>query len=108
MLTRCPELNASLSSCTWSVRARPQSCQTSAPASCGARTSESFGRHHIHVLVVFPVGTTPDVIERLFADTDLSGAAERDGSEHVRFPSLAEIRARVASANGLFVLAHID
>jgi recombinational DNA repair ATPase RecF len=65
-------------------------------------------REYIHVLVVFPADTTADVIERLFADSNLPGAANRSGHEHVRFASLAEVRERVANAHGLFVLAHID
>ena len=67
--------------------------------------------HHdfIHVLVVYPPGTTPDVIERIFADQiNLPGEAERDGHEHARFASLAEVARRVHAAEGMFILAHVD
>ena len=62
----------------------------------------------IHVLAIFPPDTTPSVIDRLFADTNLPGASERDGHEQATFSSLKLIRDRVANAGGLFVLARID
>jgi ABC-type cobalamin/Fe3+-siderophores transport system ATPase subunit len=67
--------------------------------------------HHdfIHVLVVYPPGTTPDVIDRIFADQpELPGEARRNGHEHARFGSLAEVARRVDAAEGMFILAHVD
>jgi len=66
-------------------------------------------REAIHVLVVYPPNTTPDVIERLFSDQPaLPGAEQRTGKETVTFESLAEVRQRIDQAHGLFMLAHID
>lgn len=66
-------------------------------------------REYIHVLAVFPPGTTPDVIERLFSEQpELPGAAQRTGRESASFPSLADVRQRVDKAGGIFILAHID
>jgi hypothetical protein len=66
-------------------------------------------RERIHVLAVFPPQTTPDVIERLFADQhDLPGAGDRTGREQVSFKSLEEVRDHVDQAGGLFILAHVD
>ncbi len=63
----------------------------------------------IHLLVVFPTGVTPDVIERIFeGQADLPGESARTGQEDVRLPSLAAFRDRVANAGGLLIPAHID
>lgn len=66
-------------------------------------------RERIHVLVVFPAGTEPDVFERLFhSQVDLPSMAARRGDEEVRFDSLRELRDQVHNAGGLLVLAHVD
>ena len=63
---------------------------------------------HIHVLAVFPADTTADVIDRIFADTNLPGGSDRDGREKATFPSLTAVRDRVTNAAGMFILAHLD
>ncbi len=66
-------------------------------------------RERIHILVVFPAGTQPDVFERLFhSQPTLPSISKRSGREEVRFDSLSTIREQVDAAGGLFVLAHID
>lgn len=77
----------------------------------GMEISCAFGANpseHIHVLVVFPLGTTPDVIERIFGAQTLPGGDARTGQEVARFATLEELRRHVHAAGGLFLLAHID
>lgn len=78
----------------------------------GMEISCSFGANpseHIHVLVVFPPSTTPDVIERIFGiQAALPGGSERTGREVAHFATLPEMRNNVRAAGGLFLLAHID
>ncbi len=63
----------------------------------------------IHVLVAFPPGTRPDVIERIFAGQgDLPGLDDRTGHEEIRVNSLAEWSRRITDAGAMFVFAHID
>lgn len=65
----------------------------------------------IHLLVVFPEGTTIDVIERIFADhASFPGEADRTGQEDFVVGSLADWRERIeqVAGGGLLIFAHID
>ena len=63
----------------------------------------------VHLLVVFPEGTSADVIERIFAKQgDLPGSAERKGEEVAKVDSLREWRQLVEDQGGLLLLAHVD
>lgn len=95
--------------CALAARARQREDITIFPGMEISCLVDPGHREAIHVLTVFPPDTTPDVIERLFADDhDLPGAADRTGHEQTTFPSLEQVRDRVDKAGGLFVLAHID
>jgi ABC-type Mn2+/Zn2+ transport system ATPase subunit len=63
----------------------------------------------VHLLVLFPEGTSADVIERIFAkQAELPGSAERTGEEVAKVDSLREWRELVEGQGGLLLLAHVD
>jgi len=63
----------------------------------------------IHVLVVFPVGTRADVIERIFAgQTSLPSHDDRTGHEEITVDSLAEWGQEITAAGALFFFAHVE
>jgi len=63
----------------------------------------------VHLLVIFPEGTSAYVIERIFAkQVELPGSAERTGKEVAKVDSLREWRQLVEDQGGLLLLAHVD
>lgn len=62
----------------------------------------------IHLLAVFPPESDAAVIDRVFAGQGLVGPTQRKGDETVRFEDLRQLRARIHSEEGLFILAHVE
>lgn len=73
------------------------------------RGEAALGVVRIHLLVVFPEGTSPEVCGRLFANqSHIPADSERNGQEDVTNMPLKDFVDRVHQNQGICIAAHVD